>query len=505
MVSSDQADETSTSEADKTLTCSFCGKPSNKVKKLVSGASANICNECILLSLEAIRSKGTDEKFTFTHQLLNWHFDQLQNEEIVTSARNFPARVRADLQLAVNSIFDQWHPIRFVGVDGGYSQGLNFPDLLDRGQGAKRISPLQYEDVDVGENDPIKCLINGLWLFEKDDVRIAVLLAHHKDHFGSSSIKITFASPAGEAGAVISQQFFRSLEQAVNQSKSYRGKVLSLEQGGWYHGLARGIAVHKIRDVSRDEIILPAKTLDLIERNIVAFAQKRARLKAMNLSGKKGLLFYGPPGTGKTHTVHYLAKHLPDHTTLLVTADQMPLIKEYFLLARLLQPVILVIEDVDLIARDREKMGSATEEVLLNTLLNEMDGLKEDAEIFFILTTNRPEALEKALAARPGRIDQAIEFPLPDHDGREKLVRLYSAGLELDDKTVTSISDRTEGVSASFIKELMRRAAQYYLDETKPMGGLTVENIDNALQEMLFSGGRLNIKILGGNESQAEQ
>ena len=46
----------------------------------------------------------------------------------------------------------------------------------------------------------------------------------------------------------------------------------------------------------------------------------------------------------------------------------------------------------------------------LNKLLNEMDGLREDAEILFILTTNRPEQLEPALASRPGRIDQAIEF-----------------------------------------------------------------------------------------------
>ena len=43
-----------------------------------------------------------------------------------------------------------------------------------------------------------------------------------------------------------------------------------------------------------------------------------------------------------------------------------------------------------------------------------MDGLGTKADVIFLLTTNRPEALEPALSARPGRIDQAIEFPLPD-------------------------------------------------------------------------------------------
>src|SRR6185312_15262049 len=146
---------------------------------------------------------------------------------------------------------------------------------------------------------------------------------------------------------------------------------------------------------------------------------------------KKGLLFYGPPGTGKTHTIHYLAGALKGHTTLLVSAEQVGLLGEYMTLARLLQPSVVVLEDVDLIARDRGSISSACEEVLLNKLLNEMDGLKEEADILFILTTNRPEALEAALASRPGRIDQAIEFPLPDEEGREKLVRLYARGMEV--------------------------------------------------------------------------
>ena len=82
---------------------------------------------------------------------------------------------------------------------------------------------------------------------------------------------------------------------------------------------------------------------------------------------------------------------------------------------------MVVIEDADLIARSRENMNSPCEEVLLNKLLNEMDGLREDSGIIFVLTTNRPDQLESALASRPGRIDQAIEFPLPDEDGRRRL------------------------------------------------------------------------------------
>src|SRR5260370_35721198 len=134
----------------------------------------------------------------------------------------------------------------------------------------------------------------------------------------------------------------------------------------------------------------------------------REHIKSLGLSAKQGLLFYGPTGTGKTHTIHYLASELARHTTLLITAEQVGLLDQYFQLARFLQPSMVIVEDVDLIARAREQMGSACEEDLLNKLLNEMDGLREDAELIFILTTNPPDQLEPALASRPGRIDQAI-------------------------------------------------------------------------------------------------
>ncbi len=122
--------------------------------------------------------------------------------------------------------------------------------------------------------------------------------------------------------------------------------------------------------------------------------------------------------------------------------------------------------------------------------------LKEEADILFLLTTNRPEALEAALAARPGRIDHAIEFPLPDEEGRATLVRLYSQGVSVSEDGITEITKRTEGVSASFIKELMRRIVQFHI-EADGTGNVTHTDIDNALDEMLFKGGMLNLKLLG--------
>jgi ATP-dependent 26S proteasome regulatory subunit len=157
---------------------------------------------------------------------------------------------------------------------------------------------------------------------------------------------------------------------------------------------------------------------------------------------------------------------------------------------------MIVIEDVDIIASARNRVMG--EEMALNNLLNEMDGLRQDADVLVVLTTNRPDKLEPALASRPGRIDQAIEFPLPDDQCRARLIKLYARGLTLSEELTDVIARRTKGASAAFIKELMRRSAQFHF-ETGGNGALHQSALDGALEEMLFSGGSLNLNLLGGS------
>jgi ATP-dependent 26S proteasome regulatory subunit len=244
-------------------------------------------------------------------------------------------------------------------------------------------------------------------------------------------------------------------------------------------------------------VILAEATLRAVERNVIQFAEQRQALRAMGLSTQKGLLFHGAPGTGKTHCIRYLSAHLKEHTTLLITAEQAGLLPVYMSLARLLQPALVVIEDADLVGRAREDMGSACDEVMLNQLLNELDGLREKADVFFVLTTNRPQLLEPALASRPGRVDQSIEFALPDEGLRRRLVALYARSLDVPDDLMNEIARRTDGASPAFIKELMRRAVQLQI-ETDGGAVLSASAVDGAIEEMVFVGGALNLRLLGG-------
>jgi cell division protease FtsH len=442
------------------------------------------------------------ERSPLVYSLLQRHFEPLPLEGLTITERRFPGRVRADLQRAIDSLFEQMTVSHFCGVRKQYChEGVNFTELVVRDRNDPALSvPPQYEEIDIGEDQPIRVLKAGLWLLEDKGKRFAVFLepAHFMHRaFGAEGLRFQVATPNDAGGTSIAQGFFRHLERSVQQARSYRGKILSLQESAHgYSGSSTGVKVHKLRTVERDQVILPRKTLDLLERNVIQFVRQRPQLAKLGLSTKKGLLFYGPPGVGKTHTLHYLAGALEGMTTLLISAEQVGLLAEYMTLARLLQPSMVVIEDADLIARERTTMESVCEEVLLNKLLNEMDGLTEEADVLFVLTTNRPETLEAALASRPGRIDQAIEFPLPDEEGRGKLIRLYSRGLTVPEDVVRATVKKTDRVSAAFIKELMRRAAQFRLERD---GGseLSLADIDAALEELLFAGGSLNRQLLG--------
>ena len=261
---------------------------------------------------------------------------------------------------------------------------------------------------------------------------------------------------------------------------------------------------HRRPVLGRDQLVLPAETLAAVHRQVVEVARHKQQLLAAGQHLKRGLLLYGPPGVGKTHTVRHLVGSLTDTTVIQLTGNALHLVAEACSVARALQPAMIIIEDVDLIAEDRGMHPG--QHPLLFQLLNEMDGLAEDADVVFVLTTNRVDLLEPALAARPGRIDQAIELTLPDAAARRQLFELYRGGLAVDDSGLEELLARTGGVTASFLKELLRRAAvlsaSALSDSTTPLV-VTAAQLDEALAELQDTRNAMTRILLGGGGTDA--
>jgi len=275
-----------------------------------------------------------------------------------------------------------------------------------------------------------------------------------------------------------------------------RGQVLSFS-GSDFDPRVGGAVFLDRPDVSADDVVLPDGVLTTISRHVVGIGTHRDRLRAAGRHLKRGVLLYGPPGTGKTLTVRHLLATTPGTTAVLLTGPSIHFVSEATELARAMQPAIVVLEDIDLIAQERGRFGP---QPLLFAVLDALDGLAGDADVTFVMTTNRVELLERALAERPGRVDLAVEIPLPDAVARARLFRLYAQGLPLSDEAIEAAAHRSTGVTASFAKELMRRVVLTAAEAEREVGD---DDLSAALEELLSARETLTRSLLGAGDAPA--
>lgn len=185
--------------------------------------------------------------------LLESHFRPLSLDSLTISERKFPFRVRADLQRAIDRLFTSgtvvWHS---CGVRKEHNSGnLNFAALLVDGHSPAVSVPPEYEEIDIGEDEPVRCLKNGLWCLEEKGSHYAVLLSLAGRQFSDpTGVQFRIATVNDADGTCLAQAFFQHLEDSILDAHSYRGKILSLEKAEHsYSGESSGIAVHRLRHV----------------------------------------------------------------------------------------------------------------------------------------------------------------------------------------------------------------------------------------------------------------
>jgi len=276
------------------------------------------------------------------------------------------------------------------------------------------------------------------------------------------------------------------------------GKVLAMNSGGEMFDSDISVEFKSVPEVERGDIVLPEGVLETVELHTVEFAKHVEALRAGGRHLRRGLLLHGRPGTGKTLTASYLISRLEGRTVVILSGGGLALIGAACELVKALQPGVVILEDVDLVAYERSMGMGATP--LLFQLLNEMDGIGEDADVIFLMTTNRADMLEPALAARPGRVDQAVELPLPDAAGRDRLLELFSRGMTVRLEDRATVIEATENVSPAFLRELVRKAALF----AATAGDDVVQDSHFAdALGMLEQGGQLTKSLLGGGGEDA--
>ncbi len=411
---------------------------------------------------------------------------------------SIPRVERPNLQLALDELLESGEGDRaLIGLSPeiAHYPGFAFPALLaGRFHGPAEPVPPVYEEHPVDVDRELACVVTGIWLLHRDADPVVVCVHPGEMHVVPSERKPrveVFAADRATAESMLSL-----LDDRRRAHNVYRGKVLSFSHTEYGEF---GINFMPRPATRRDEVILPDRDLASIERHTVGIGQLASSLAAAGQHLKRGLLLHGPPGTGKTHTVGYLLAAMPERTTVVLQGPSVGALGHGSALVRTLAPSMLVIEDVDLVASERAMGAMASTNPLMFQLLNEMDGLNADDDVLFVLTTNRFDILEPALADRPGRIDHAVEIARPDVDARRRLLHLYlgralgtteaapepGLGSPLDSGELDDLVERMEGVTASFIRELVRRATHHAIED----GTATVDSshLAASLEELVTS------------------
>lgn len=398
----------------------------------------------------------------------------VDGDAVPNTSISMPTLEQANLQLALNAVEADATSWEVIGLpaDIGHHSGASLPALLSGEHYGLRVGARQFVTVDIDLGETLACLRAGVVLTEHDGEPVA--LAHYVREFHRPEIVVEVVASTQHAA----DGFLALIRQLMDQHNVFRGKVLSFAFGR--HG-EFGVTFAAVPEVDRSQVILPARLLDAVEEHALGISAHREELVAAGQHVKRGLLLFGPPGTGKTHTISYLLNRTRGRTTIILSGAAVGAVGQAGTIARNLQPATIVIEDVDLIGMDRSLPGGDHNSMLFQ-LLNEMDGLGGDADVLFILTTNRVDLLEPALAARPGRVDQAIEIPLPDADARRRLIELY-VGDVLEPAVVEQVVAGTEGVAAAFIKELARRATVASIRSDASLSETIVPALDALLHQ----------------------
>jgi hypothetical protein len=403
----------------------------------------------------------------------------VEPEGVPVTSASFPLSQRPNLQLAFDAVLAERETIG-LSNPRMHRMGMSFSQLLMR-RGFGSIQPVEYADVELGDGRVVRCITSALLLFKFDGAPVAVIITSEQGGpHGNMEVRLEGISPNDHAVSAV----FKALRAAMLEHSVFRGRVIALS-------FMSAVTFPSIPLVERESVVLPPGTLDRLERHAIGIAEHADRLVAAGRHLKRGVLLHGPPGTGKTLTVNYLLSAMQGRTTVLLTGQSLHLIEEAFTIARDLTPSTVVLEDVDLVAEER--MGPGPHGPLFE-LLNQLEGLAEDADLLVLLTTNRPDRIEPALAGRPGRVDLALELPLPDEDGRRRLFGLYAQQIELDASTERQLVERSQGVTGALIKELMRQATlRATLNDAEP----TATDVLSILDDMLADRATLTRRLLG--------
>jgi cell division protease FtsH len=239
-------------------------------------------------------------------------------------------------------------------------------------------------------------------------------------------------------------------------------------------------------------------------QEIVEFLRDPQKFQRLGGRIPRGVLLVGPPGTGKTLTARAVAGEANVPFFTISGSDFVEMfvgvgasrVRDMFAEAKKNAPCIIFIDEIDAVGRHRGAGlggGNDEREQTLNQLLVEMDGFEANEGIIIIAATNRPDVLDPALL-RPGRFDRQIVVPLPDVNGREKILKVHARKVPLaPDVDLHVLARGTPGFSGADLMNLVNEAALMAARRNRRL--VTMKEFEDAKDKVMMGAERKSMAM----------
>ena len=127
----------------------------------------------------------------FAWQALAHHFGQDDLTDLSSSRRRFAPHLLPDLQCVIEEQLAPLSP-RLLGVHQHHEfYAPKLSDLvISEGQHVVALTPLQYQDIDVGRDETFSSLHSGLWLARIEGRPLAILLSQFMEPRGGRVVQV---------------------------------------------------------------------------------------------------------------------------------------------------------------------------------------------------------------------------------------------------------------------------------------------------------------------------
>lgn len=331
--------------------------------------------------------------------------------------------------------------------------------------------PAKRMDMEISLKENISVYKSATLFYERDNEKIVVVISRN-EHSSTYDYDLYHVGD---------NDLFEQWTKLSNEENFYKGKKIDAS-----------CRFLDLKNQTWDDVILSAGKKRVIQDNIAGLFAHREIYKEFGIPIKRGIILYGPPGTGKTQVCKALASQAEGYSVLYVMPkDFGGGVSRIANMAQDLAPCLLIMEDIDFIAKDRQ-MGAAG---MVIELMNYLDGLEEFGDIITFGTTNHIDIIEDAVKNRPGRFDRLIEIGKPEQEEREAMIRMFTSRFCIEGVDVgelaKALGEKSENLAGAHIKDICNTAAAFAArnGSVKEKDGqrvlvVTAEHFKEALREV---------------------